>query len=122
MVDDEILITKVVSILLQRNGYKILTATAGAVALELYREHAKEIKIVLTDVMMPHMDGVSLSRALKEINPQLQIVAFTGQATETRQAELRGLGINVILSKPFVAFDLLPAMHDAISLARAHGN
>jgi CheY-like chemotaxis protein len=114
VVDDELYIAKTISIVLGNNGYKVLTADNGVAALALYREHANEIKVVLTDVMMPGMDGISLSRALKEIAPQVKIIASTGYATESREVELRALGVNVILSKPYDAKKLVSTLHDAI--------
>jgi len=114
VVDDEVFIAKMTTVVLEKNGYKVLAAAEGSDALALYKEHASEIKIVLTDVMMPGMDGVHLARALKEINQQVKIIAFTGQATETRQAELRSLGVHRILSKPFDAKKLLTTLHDAL--------
>ena len=80
----------------------------------LYKEHADKIGIVLTDIMMPGMDGVDLVRALKKINPQVKIIATTGQATDVRQAELRALDVHVILHKPYDARTLLAALHNEI--------
>ena len=114
VVDDEITIAKTLSMVLENKGYKVLTAFDGNEALPLYREHANEIDLVLTDVMMPGMDGVALSRALKKINPQVKILASTGQASETRQDELHALGVDVILHKPYDAKNLLAALHTAI--------
>jgi len=114
VVDDELFITNVTSIVLARNGYKVLTAANGIDALALYEAHADEIKVILTDVMMPGMDGVSLSRALKEIDHEVKIVACTGYAAETREEELRALGVNVILTKPYDAKKLVASVGDAI--------
>ena len=114
MVDDEVLFSKLMEIVLKNNGYKVLAAAAGVDALSMYVEHANEIKVVLTDVMMPGMDGVDLTRALKEINPQVKVIASTGQITETHQAEFRALGVNVILGKPYDAKKLLTTLHNAI--------
>ena len=114
VVDDELCIIKVTSMMLAKNGYKVLTAIDGTAALALYKENANEIKVVLTDVMMPGMDGVSLARELNEIDSRVKIVASTGHATETREAELRALGVDVILSKPYDAKKLATALHDAI--------
>jgi len=102
------------SAVLENNGYKVLAAAEGTDALALYGEHANVIKVVLTDVMMPGMDGLKLTRALKEINPLVKVIASTGQATESRQAELQALGVNVILHKPYDAKKLLKALHEAI--------
>ena len=114
VVDDEDFIARMTAMVLGKNGYKVLSAANGLAALSLYNEHASEIKLVLADVMMPEMDGVKLARALKEINPQIKIIASTGQATESRQAELRALGVNVILRKPYDAQKLLAALHNSI--------
>jgi PAS domain S-box-containing protein len=114
VVDDELYVAKATSMVLEKNGYKVITAFEGTAALALYREHANKIKVVLTDVMMPGIDGVSLSRALKEIDPQVKIIACTGHATETREVELRALGVNVILSKPYDAKKLVSTLHEAI--------
>ncbi|MEI6351610.1 MAG: PAS domain S-box protein [Verrucomicrobiota bacterium] len=114
VVDDEGLIAKATSILLEKNGYKTLIASGGTEALALYKERASEIKAVVTDVMMPGVDGVQLAREIKAITPRIPIIAFTGQATETRQTELRALGINVVLCKPFDPKKLLLALEDAL--------
>lgn len=114
VVDDEIYIAKMTAMVLERNGYKALIAAEGTAALALYREHAHEIKVVFTDVMMPGMDGVGLAQALKGIDAQVKIVASTGHAAETREAELRALGVNVILSKPFDSRKLVTTIYDAI--------
>lgn len=114
LVDDESFIAKVTSMVLEKHGYKVFTAAEGTEALALYREHAKEIDLVLTDIMMPGMDGVKVAKALKAMAPRLKIIASTGQATETRQAELRALGVNVIMSKPYEVEELLATLHEAI--------
>ena len=114
VVDDEAYIAKMTAMVLRKHGFKVLVAAGGDEALALYREHANAIAIVLTDIMMPGMDGVELSHALQEINPRVKIIASTGQATETRQAELRAVGVEVILRKPYNAKTLLATLHDAI--------
>ena len=114
VVDDEVFVAKVTTMVLEKNGYKVLAACDGNDALNLYKQHASEIKMVLTDIMMPGMDGVHFARALKAINPRVKIIASTGQATETRQVELRSLGVHIILSKPFDAKKLLSTLHHAI--------
>jgi PAS domain S-box-containing protein len=120
VVDDETVIAKTLSMVLANKGYKVLTAFDGNEAMALYREHANEIDLVLTDVMMPGMDGVALFRALKEINPRVKILASTGQASESRQDELHALGVDHILHKPYDAKKLLKALHDAIHAELAY--
>lgn len=110
VVDDDSIVAKTISMVLKNNGHKVLTSFDGNEALTLYREHESEIDLVLTDVMMPGMDGVALTRALKKINPRVKILASTGQISKLCQDELHALGVNVILPKPFDAKHLLEAV------------
>ena len=114
VVDDEVHIARTTAMILEKNGYKAFTAAEGAEALAVYEMHVDEIKIVLTDVIMPGMSGVQLALALKEINPRVKIIASTGQASENRQSQLHAAGVNTILRKPYDAKKLLTTLHDAI--------
>lgn len=114
VVDDEAAILEVTEALLKKHGYNVLTAANGVEAISLYVRHAGMIQVVLTDVMMPLMDGVNLARAVKKMNPALKIICTTGQAEESRQAELRALGVNFFLQKPCSAGKLLAAVHESI--------
>jgi PAS domain S-box-containing protein len=78
VVDDEDPILTVTSRTLQAFGYKVLTALDGAGAIETYRARRDEIALVLTDMMMPVMDGAATIRALVEINPAVRIIASSG--------------------------------------------
>ncbi|MEI8233207.1 MAG: PAS domain S-box protein [Verrucomicrobiota bacterium] len=113
VVDDEASIAATIAMALKNNGFKVFTAPEGTAALALYKKHANEIDLVFTDVIMPGMDGVALSRALKAINPQVKILASTGQASDASQSELHALGVDVILRKPYDTKKLLTAIRDA---------
>lgn len=114
LVEDEANILAVTSTVLANGGYKVLKAAGGAEALDIYRMSGGEISLVLTDIMMPKMGGVELARALRQINPRAKIVASTGQATEACEAELRSIGVRVILHKPYDAGKLLAVVHEEI--------
>jgi len=114
VVDDEAHMVMLPSMVLELAGYKVISANEGVAALALYREHADEITAVLTDVVMPGMDGVNLSCALKEINPEVKIVVATGMATDAHYEQLLKLGVQTILHKPYTARELLDAMQTAI--------
>ena len=118
VVDDEDSIARSTALVLEKNGYKVLVAADGISALALFKEHADKIKIVLTDVMMPELDGVELTQALKEISTQVKIIASTGHATETHKAELLALGVEQILHKPYDAKKLLAALRDVMKPGR----
>jgi two-component system cell cycle sensor histidine kinase/response regulator CckA len=81
VVDDEIAIREVVQKTLIGHGYRVLTAGDGTEAIAQFSEHRGEVKAVLTDIMMPFMDGVTLSRTLKKMDPDVQIIASSGMGS-----------------------------------------
>jgi CheY-like chemotaxis protein len=113
-VDDEASLLKITESILKNHGYKVVCATNGVEAISLYVRHAADIKALVTDVMMPLMDGVNLVRGLKKMNPALKIISTTGQAEEARNAELKQLGVTIFLQKPYSAHKLLSAVHELL--------
>lgn len=57
------------------HGYELLVANDGTEALAIYAEHKKETDVVLTDMVMSHMDGAATIRALQKMNPAVSIIA-----------------------------------------------
>lgn len=110
IVDDEPAICEVVKHTLETNGYRVVAANDGMEALTIYRLFQEEIKVVLTDIVMPNLDGLELIRALKSIDPDLKIVATSGILTTGKLAESEKAGVNVFLPKPFPAEKLLSAI------------
>jgi len=106
-VDDEAEIRTVLETLLRRNGYKPLIAVDGNDALKKFALQAGAVKLVLTDVMMPLVDGVVLTRALKKMDPNVKVIASTGQPEKSRLEELKALGVKGVLRKPFNSDSLL---------------
>ncbi len=78
VVDDEVLIADTIVQILNRSGFIAEAAYSGVQAIELARLHCPEL--VLSDVMMPHVDGVEAAIAIRETCPDTRIVLFSGQA------------------------------------------
>ena len=78
VVDDEALIADTIVQILNRNGFIAEAAYSGLEAIELAKRHCPEL--VLSDVMMPHVDGVEAAIAIREHCPDTRIVLFSGQA------------------------------------------
>ncbi|HWA28847.1 MAG TPA: ATP-binding protein [Lacunisphaera sp.] len=110
VVDDEENVREAIQSALEAHNYRVLLAANGREAVQRFLEHQDGIQLVLTDVMMPLMGGLELTRSLRTINPRLSIVAMTGQNQETRQAEFEALGVSEILLKPFLPDTLLFAI------------
>jgi CheY-like chemotaxis protein len=63
---------------LEELGYRLLTATNGRDALEIYAQYQAEVELVLTDMVMPEMDGAALVEALKALNPNVKVILISG--------------------------------------------
>ena len=78
LVDDEIIVREGSKALLEYLGYHVLTADNGQHALEVYQAHQDDIALVLTDMVMPGIDGVKLFHLLRQLNPDVISVIMTG--------------------------------------------
>jgi CheY-like chemotaxis protein len=106
VVDDEESILGMTRQTLETFGYRVVTAADGADALSRYVAQRDEIKAVLTDVMMPVMDGGALVLALRRINPAVRIAAASGLNPHADRV-LAAAGISHFLAKPYSADALL---------------
>jgi len=115
VVDDEENIRSITEATLTSRNYRVLTAVDGTDALAVYAQHRDEIAAVLTDVAMPFMDGIALTRALKKMKPDLKVIAMSGLLTEEKNAELTGLNVTGFLSKPYSGETLLTTLKKALT-------
>jgi PAS domain S-box-containing protein len=107
VVDDEAPIREAMRILLRKQGYRVLLAENGSDALSVFLENQNSIRLVITDVMMPVMGGVELTRRLRALHPALPIIATTGLEETTKQEELAEFGVVDLLPKPLELADLM---------------
>src|SRR6185436_18213592 len=110
VVDDEIAIREITKGTLETYGYRALTAADGTEAVALYAQNKDEIAVVLTDLMMPYMDGPVTIRALRRINPNVRIIASSGLAENSRAIE----DVKLFLPKPYTAERLLNALAEVL--------
>ncbi|MBI5802091.1 MAG: PAS domain S-box protein [Verrucomicrobia bacterium] len=115
MVDDESGIIKATCKLLERHNYRVFPATDGAEALTVFSRHRGTIRLVLTDMMMPVMDGLALTRVIKRMDGDVKIIASSGLQPDARWDELRALGVNTFLIKPYTAEKLLRTLRDLLA-------
>ncbi len=111
LVDDEPAIREAVTYTLQDSGYEVFTAEDGTDALALYHQRGSQIDIVLTDISMGQMDGVTLTRALKKLNPAVRVIVSSGHFQKENVAILEALGVRNFLDKPYTADKLLRSLH-----------
>ena len=114
VVDDEPSVRDITSRMLEKNGYRVLTAKEGTAAIALYTQRQAEIQVVLTDMMMPVMDGPATVRVLHGMNPQVRIIAASGAASKPKLAEIADLCVQAYLQKPFTAQNLLVTLDQVL--------
>lgn len=114
VVDDEESIREITRGTLETFGYKVLTASDGTEALALYADKKNEIAAVLTDMVMPFMDGSATIRALQRMNPKVRIIAASGLGTGHHAGEGALEGVSVFLNKPYTAEKLLKTLAEVL--------
>ena len=110
VVDDEESIREITRGTLETFGYTVLTASDGTEALALYADKKNEIAVVLTDMVMPFMDGPATIRALQRMNPNVRIIAASGLGAGQRAGEGALEGVSLFLNKPYTAEKLLTTL------------
>jgi CheY-like chemotaxis protein len=99
--DDEDEQREVAKRILSRNGYTVLTASNGAHAIELAASYGGPIDLLLTDVIMPQMQGPTVARDVKVLRPDIRVLFMSGHAHPVLEAEVL-LGMDFLLmEKPF---------------------
>ncbi|MEM7587042.1 MAG: response regulator [Acidobacteriota bacterium] len=106
VVDDEELMREVSCNILEDRGFEVLTAVDGQHGLELYREHAETIRIVILDRTMPAMSGPQVLEAILELNPEARVLMMSGYVMDSLEKE-KAQGIAGFLPKPFRPEELL---------------
>lgn len=114
LVDDEGVVREATRVVLEGHGYRILCADSGADALAVYADRWPEIALVLTDLMMPLMDGHSTMVAIKKINHRAKVIAMSGLARKEGRTDDVGREFAAFLPKPFSVAQLLQTIDDVV--------
>jgi nitrogen-specific signal transduction histidine kinase/ActR/RegA family two-component response regulator len=118
VVDDELSILEIVKETLETCGYRVLTAEDGAQAVGVYALHRGTISAVITDMMMPVMDGPALIGALRRLDPKLPIIGASGLLSNGNPAAAKPEDLRIFLAKPYSAAALLTALDEVIAPCR----
>lgn len=110
VVDDESSVREITRQTLEAFGYRVLTAADGAQAVAIYGRAGDDIDVVLTDIMMPIMDGVAAINALKHLDPSVKIIAASGLGANGGVARAADRGVEHFLPKPYTAETLLDTL------------
>jgi two-component system cell cycle sensor histidine kinase/response regulator CckA len=115
LVEDEQSVRHFVSMGLQMRGYRVVVAESGVEALDLVKSQGLKFDLVVSDVMMPEMDGMTMYRELKTMQPDLKIIFMSGYAEESIRTSLAEGDDFYFLAKPVGLKDLLTTVKRAIA-------
>ena len=110
LIDDEEAVRKITGQTLESFGYQVLPAADGAEASTLYATHKEKVAVVVTDMMMPVMDGPATIQVLMRMNPQVRIIAASGLNVKDMVAKATGAGVKHFIPKPYSAETLLKTL------------
>ena len=114
VIDDEFSIRDITKQTLEAFGYHVLVASDGAEGVALYAKHMHEIAAVLTDMMMPVLDGPATIQVLMRINPSAKIIGASGIDGAESKAKAIRAGVKFFLLKPFTAETLLRLFREVL--------
>jgi CheY-like chemotaxis protein len=112
VVDDESDVVDLLVECLTDSGYRVITANDGWEALKKFQKHRPDL--VISDVIMPELDGISLVKKIQASTPDAKIVLMTGYPAEVREAvghPVNELGVVCLVEKPFRLIELLSTVH-----------
>jgi PAS domain S-box-containing protein len=121
VVDDEESVRSVTKMMLERKGFTVLTAEDGRVGVDVFREHAGEVRAVILDMTMPHLNGEQAFGEMRRINPEVPVVLASGYNEQDATSRFAGKGLAGFIQKPFRMKDLLEKLRQALERGGAGG-
>jgi PAS domain S-box-containing protein len=115
LVDDEQIVRSVIVRLLAGLGYAAEAVAGGDAALALLRDPAKDVALVITDLHMPGMDGLQLTREIRRLRPDVPVVLASGFSDKVDPAQIGELGFAAQLDKPFGLDALTQTLANALA-------
>ncbi len=115
LVDDEQIVREMTTLTLEGFGYQVVAASDGTEALAEYAKDMDRFAAVVTDLAMPHLDGLSTIKALRKLNPGVCIVAISGHDDAILKAKAKLDPSIPVLRKPFTADRLLVCLHERLA-------
>lgn len=114
LIDDEASIREIIQNILTAFGYRVVTACDGAEAARIYLRLRDKIDLVITDLMMPSMDGLSIIRVLLRMDPELRIIAASGLCAKNTVDDAVNAGAKQFICKPYTVGTLLVALREVL--------
>ncbi len=116
VVDDEDLVRSVARRVLERAGYRVLTAGDGQEGLEVFERHAEDIALVLLDLTMPRMNGDETMREMRRVKHDVRVLLSSGYNEHEATEEITAPELAGYIQKPYVAAALLSKVREAMEV------
>lgn len=117
VVDDEAAIREVTVTTLEGCGFRVITASDGDEAMPLFRQRRADISLILTDIMMPRMDGIAMIKEMLKVKPDLRFIVMSGLAESGTVKSLDPQQQVAFLQKPFTSDVLLETISEMLKRA-----
>ena len=114
VVDDEPAVRSLARRVLEKFGFRVMTADDGLRALEIFRAHATEFVAVLLDVTMPHLDGAETFLEMRRLRPDVKVVLSSGYDQRDAMRKIASEGPAGFLHKPYLPQDLIDRVREAL--------
>ncbi len=114
LVEDEDMVRSLAKRILERYGYTVLTAPSGIEALRLWSDRIADVDLLVTDVVMPQMNGRELYEQLKELRPKLRVLFMSGYPAEVIARQGILTAAIPFIEKPFSAEDLMRKVREVL--------
>ena len=121
-VDDEKSIVDMCSEMLTRLGYQVETAMTPLAALDQFQSNPKHFDLVITDMTMPHMTGLQLTKRIKAVNPRMPVILCTGFSGYITPENAQAMGIQGYLMKPIVKLEMAKTVRRVLDSLHAFKN
>jgi two-component system cell cycle sensor histidine kinase/response regulator CckA len=115
IVDDEAAIRDISKVILEEHGYTVVTAEDGAEGVAAYAQHRDRIRLIISDMDMPVMNGAAMMRSIGKINPDVRVIASSGLAAAPASGAIQAKRV-FRLPKPYTAMQLLQTVRHMIDL------
>jgi CheY-like chemotaxis protein len=122
LVEDDPAVREFVRRALAHNGHDVIAAADGLEALDLLGADDGELDLMLSDIVMPGMDGIALSQRVSESMPSLPILLMSGYAAERQRAHNVDSIIHRVIRKPFTLREICDAVDEALATGEARGS
>jgi DNA-binding response OmpR family regulator len=117
IVEDEAYMLRLLVRFFSRHGYRVLQAIDGEQAVELYRQHGKEIDAVLLDIRLPKKGGEQVFQEIKMMNSAVKVIMASGFLDPKTKIDMTLAGVKHFVDKPYVLIEVLDIVEDMLSSA-----